>query len=110
MRFWLAQTIGQAALCVLVGGIFTNGVNAVIVSMAQRSAPRGQRTASALTMGLAAGLGGVGGPLLAWAAKSNPATLWISAAALAPAGLLAALLPPLAPTAQPSRIPQPVAE
>lgn len=101
-----AKTIPQAALCVIIGGFFTNGVNAVIVSMAQRSAPQGQRTASALTMGLSAGLGGVAGPLLAWAVNSNTATLWISAAALAPAGLLAALLPSLAPAARTGRIPE----
>jgi hypothetical protein len=58
-------------------------------------------------MGLAAGLGSVGGPLLAWAVNSNTATLWISAGALLPAGLLAAMLP-AAPQAAPQPAPSAV--
>ena len=93
-----ADTLWQAMACVVIGGLLTNGVNAVIVSTAQRVAPRGARTASALTMGFAWGLGGGAGPLLVWAVGSNTTALLISAAALLPAGLLAAALPVAADT------------
>jgi FSR family fosmidomycin resistance protein-like MFS transporter len=94
-----AETILWAAIWIAAGGALTNGVNALIVSMAQRVAPRGARTASALTMGFAWGLGGAGGPLLVWLVGDNATALWISAGALVPAAVLAAALPALAEAA-----------
>lgn len=102
-----ADTLAQAIVCVLAGGLLTNGVNAVIVSTAQKVAPCGARTASALTMGFAWGLGGGAGPLLVWLAGNNTTALLIAAAALLPAGILAATLPRIA-ALEPSSPPCPV--
>jgi len=83
-----ADTFWQASLCIAAGGVLLNGLNAVIVSMAQRTSPQGTRTASALTMGFAWGLGGVAGPLLVWLVQDNTTALCVSAAALLPAAIL----------------------
>lgn len=86
-------TVWQATICIAAGGVLLNGLNAVVVSMAQRAAPRGARTASALTMGFASGLGGVAGPVLVWLARDNTIALLVAAGALLPAAALAMTLP-----------------
>ncbi len=105
-----ADTFLWAAVWIAAGGALTNGVNAVIVSMAQRAAPRGARTASALTMGFAWGLGGAGGPLLVWLVGDNATALMISAGALVPAAVLAAILPALAVPSAARAAGEPVAQ